>query len=412
MNLNYVSKNIILDNHNNRFINESFFWNNIKNKNFNISGSFACIKKTSDGYYLARDPSGSKKIFYGITIKKKIKISNNFIDLIVKKKVIANSIKSVEKGSIIKLNNAGEINWQKYFKVESNSQRNYQRYIKQNIILFLKELKKKHGDNCVVCLSGGLDSTIIAYHASKVFRKLNLINISIEYKNKINQEDYLDFNAAIKIAKYLKCKLIKLKIRPSEICLKNLKKIMYASQDYRDYNVHCATLNYFIAKKIKKGSFVITGDFMNEYFADYKEEIFNNRKYYLNPKVNQKHLQNFFMRSLDSSDREIGVFNYFNIPLYQPYSIFFNFFKNLDVNKLRLDNIKFRMNSKLIPSNLSKFVLKDKVRAQVGDKKGGILGCFVKKKLTSNFLKSYFIREFSLQKKWLKNFFNIGSYRI
>ena len=90
---------------------------------------------------------------------------------------------------------------------------------------------------------------------------------------------------------------------------------------------------------------------MNEYFADYKEEIFNNRKYYLNPKVNQKHLQNFFMRSLhwNSSDREIGVFNYFNIPLYQPYSIFLIFLKNLDVNKLRLDNIKFRMNSKLMP---------------------------------------------------------------
>ena len=53
-------------------------------------------------------------------------------------------------------------------------------------------------------------------------------------------------------------------------CLKDLKKVMYLSQDWRDFNVHCAILNFQIAKTLKKdrrykSQPVITGDFMNEF---------------------------------------------------------------------------------------------------------------------------------------------------
>ena len=53
---------------------------------------------------------------------------------------------------------------------------------------------------------------------------------------------------------------------------------MYASQDWRDYNIRCAFLNFAIAKHINKfkktSSF--DGNMMNEFFADYDSEIFRN----------------------------------------------------------------------------------------------------------------------------------------
>ena len=337
MHLKNSSQNIIFSFENNKFLSEKSFWKAIKLEKLNFTGTFAVFKKTKKGdYYLARDPSGSKKIFYGYSNKlKKIFFSNNFIFLAKKKHINLNSIKSIEKGSVLKINSQGKVLWQKYFTFDYKTKISYENYIKKNLILFLKHLKKIHGDTCAVCLSGGLDSTLVAYYASKIFKNLKLINIHLGHLSKIKNVELYDSETALKISKYLRCKLIRLKINQSDINLKNLRKIMYASQDYRDYNIHCATLNFFIAKNINKKMFVLTGDFMNEYFADYKEEALNNKIYYKNPNVDLKTLQSFFMRALDSSDREGGIFNFFNIPLYQPYSIFFQYFQNLKLNVLK-----------------------------------------------------------------------------
>ena len=67
----------------------------------------------------------------------------------------------------------------------------------------------------------------------------------------------------------------------------NLKKILYSCQDWRDYNVHCAVINFACAKFIKsrfknKKLAVVTGDFMNEFlqimtkFSLKKKYIINN----------------------------------------------------------------------------------------------------------------------------------------
>ena len=65
----------------------------------------------------------------------------------------------------------------------------------------------------------------------------------------------------------------------------NLKKIMYSCQDWRDYNVHCASINFIIAKHLNKKNTcklpLFTGDFMNEICADYNTEVYNNKKYYI-----------------------------------------------------------------------------------------------------------------------------------
>ena len=115
-----------------------------------------------------------------------------------------------------------------------------------------------------------------------------------------------------KISKYLKIDNIKIPIYKRDI-KKNLNKILETCQDWRDYNVHCAALNFVIGKNLatKKLFFpLFTGDFMNEIFADYRTEKFNNKIVYKVPNLDFFYKRRFFISALETSDRETGVFNF------------------------------------------------------------------------------------------------------
>lgn len=412
----YSSKNIIFDNVKNKFLNENDFWKYYHNNYLNFSGSFALIKILKNNIIFCRDPSGSKKIFYGL---KKVKnrfalfYSNSFVRLKLSG-VHQKNIKSVPRGTFLKLDSKGRIISRKDLLFK-DSELKYNVFFKKRILSFLKELKNIHGENCYICISGGLDSALIAFYAKKIFKKPTLVNISFN-ENLINRKiNFYDKDAAAKISRYLKLKLIELKVDLRNI-LQELNNILYSSQDFRDFNVHCATLNYFIAKKIKeslkqKNYFFITGDFMNEYFADYIEEKINGNIYYKNPDVDLYNLKKFFMRSLDSSDREIGVFNSFSIPLYQPYSILFEYMMNKNFKLKKNGKSKYFYNKNLIPLNLFKLVLKSKRRAQVGDSNGGILSFFIRNNISQDRLKNIFKKNFDLSLKWINNFFLLGMYK-
>lgn len=64
---------------------------------------------------------------------------------------------------------------------------------------------------------------------------------------------------------------------------------------------------------------------MNKIFADYTSEFFDGEEFYKQPNFNQKTRQRFFMNGLDSSDREIGVFESLGFDCIQPYSFVANF---------------------------------------------------------------------------------------
>ena len=227
-----------------------------------------------------------------------------------------------------------------------------------------------------VCLSGGLDSTIIAFLASKIFRKVTAISCSLvnskQYKKYLmdkdsKNKDYFsqDFLAAKKISA-----LIGIDFKPiifsEKDCLKDLKKAMYLSQDWRDFNVHCAILNYQIAKNLKNDKQyqyqpLITGDFMNEFVADYKEERINKKIYYNIPIKDKKRKQQFLINGLKSSDRENGIFSYFQIPSFQPYSIVSKIFESLPKNYLMDENAKYKINGNIINKKLLKIINKKKL---------------------------------------------------
>ena len=176
-------------------------------------------------------------------------------------------------------------------------------------------------DRKIACLlSGGLDSTIIAYLAKKVFNEVIVISCSMlsdaDYKSLKNKTNINfsskifsnDFRKAYKISKVLGVKF-KAVYFPSSNCTKDLKKILRACQDWRDNNVLCEILNLQIAKNLRSykqynNEPILTGDFMNEYVADYTSEIINGVQYY--PQIKQSNIvrQRFFIKGLDSSDRE------------------------------------------------------------------------------------------------------------
>ena len=113
-------------------------------------------------------------------------------------------------------------------------------------------------------------------------------------------------------------------------------------------------------------------------FADYDSEIFKGETFYNIPDVKKKNRQRFFIRSLDSSDREIGIFNFFRIPLFQPYSVVVSDYENLPEKIINKENSKYIVNGKFIPDSLLKLVLKKKNRAQITDDGGGILSFFLR----------------------------------
>ena len=352
--------------------------NNIKK--INIEGSFAYYKKYKNYFIVARDHLGCKKIFWGTSKKGEITFSDNFIDLYSKIKN-TESIRSCPAGvavfinknaKIIKKINIKRLNKENYSFINL---KNYSNKIKKKILFFLLGIKKLHGNKVYVCLSGGLDSTIIAYLAKKIFKNVVAVSCSMlsdrEYKMLLDKKNLNknfkpsdDFKSARKISKELGIKFEGIYF-PESNCIKDLKKTMYACQDWRDYNVHCAILNFQIAKKLishknYNNEPVLTGDLMNEYLADYKSEKINGVEYYPQMKQLPSIKQRYFIRGLESSDRENGIFNFFKIPIFQPYSFVDMYYKHLPKKYLNKKKIKELLNGKIVNKRILNLISKKK----------------------------------------------------
>ena len=369
-----------------------------------ILGEFAGIFKYKKNYIIYRDHIGCRKFFF-IFKKKKLYSSSNFIDLI---KYGEDSIQSAEPGYYIEIRNNGEFvkktQIPKYIISEKRT---------KNIEEYLKFIKKNYGKSCIVCLSGGLDSTIIAYYAKKIFHNVSLITAYFDNEFSSVNSDYI---SSKKIGNFLNLKHFFVKIDDSVIS-KNLKKIMYACQDWRDYNLHCSCLNFTLGEFIKKNTnlknrVILTGDFMNEFVADYTSEKVFGKVFYRVPNLPKKTLQRFFTSGLDTSSREIGIFGFFDLQVFQPFNCLKDFYFKFNEKKISQKNFKYNINKTLIPKNLFNLVNKKKVRAQIGDEKsGGIIKIFHKKKIYQKELEKIFVGNFNCSSKWLRSFIQFGRFK-
>ena len=366
--------------------------------------------------FLARDSLGTRKLFYFRDFDNEILyVSNNFLELT--DRFDAKHIFSVPKGGYLIINSK-EVCRTKHHEQKNGPLEFDIKHVESVLANFFKYLRLELKKKPVICLSGGLDSTIIAYYATKEFGRIDVVTGVLRSQDSSLGclDDDSDFAHAQQIANWLNAIFRPVFINHNAI-MNNLADILRASQDWRDYNVHCAALNYFLAKNIedafdKEKYVILTGDFMNEIFADYTSEFFQGKEYYKQPNFSQKTRQRFFMNGLDTSDREIGVFSRFNLDCIQPYSFIANYYRRLTDSQLSLYNSKYAFNGQIIPDSLLKRVAQSKVRAQVGDKNGGILGHFINSGLSPDKLLEFFCKSFSLDQNFLNQFIQVGAYKI
>ena len=76
------------------------------------------------------------------------------------------------------------------------------------------------------------------------------------------------------------------------------------------------------------------------------------------------------------------------------------------------DDAKYQINGSLLPKSLLNSINNQKVRAQVGDVDGGILGYFIKNDITQGKLKKIFSKEFKINQDFLRDFIQVGVYKI
>src|SRR5439155_8100316 len=121
-----------------------------------------------------------------------------------------------------------------------------------------------------------------------------------------------DLRSAAAVASALGLPLLSV-VRPREAVAAAIRASVQLCQDWRDFNVHCATVNLFLAQDIRAAFpgervVVLTGDLMNEYVCDYSEERIGDTVYYKIPRIPLDKRRRYFVRGLDAGDREIGVF--------------------------------------------------------------------------------------------------------
>jgi asparagine synthetase B (glutamine-hydrolysing) len=254
----------------------------------------------------------------------------------------------------------------------------------------------------VVCLSGGLDSTLVADFASRRFGD-RMHTASFSYIDSDDLRAWLsggdaalaslseDFNAARGIADVLGVPFIPV-LRPRESVLRALAPATALCQDFRDFNVHCAIVNLFLAETIRarfpdEPVVVLTGDLMNEYVCDYQEERIDGTVYYPQPRVPLATRRRFLLRGLDAGDREIGVFGALGLVACQPYAALARLFLQIPADLLADRNLKRTLNAPLLRPRLLDRVNAGKFRAQVGGADGGTLGLLHRHKAGSELLR-------------------------
>lgn len=265
----------------------------------------------------------------------------------------------------------------------------------------------------VVCLSGGLDSSVIASFAKKHFADVIACSFSFTEGRAALTSGRIfadpatidcpadvsaDFRSACRVAAAIGMPLMPV-FRDRSAVAAALPAAVRLGQDWRDFNVHCAIVNLFLAQEIRarfpgETVIVLTGDIMNELVCDYHEEIIDGATYYPQPNVSIGRRRRFFVGGMDSSDREVGVFSAFGLTAVQPFAAVASLYMQLPPRFLTEPDIKMKLNAPLLAPEVLAAVSAAKTRAQVGGKDGGVLGICHRMGIDQKALESLWLTSF------------------
>jgi asparagine synthetase B (glutamine-hydrolysing) len=271
-----------------------------------------------------------------------------------------------------------------------------------------------------ICLSGGLDSGIIAALARQFFPEVIGYTYTFADPGGLPSEDAANAQA---LATALSIPL-RLVTASSDDVLDVVDDAICYGQDWRDFNVHCAIVNEILARAMRRdldgespesACIVLTGDLANELLADYTPITYAGREFYPLPDLETGRLRQTLMRGLDAGDREVGVFARHGLDVIQPYALVADEYLRLPGSLLGRDGFKQALSREIAGDLLPEFIFqRRKVRAQIGNAQtsSGILPLLVDRGVDAACLRRDFCRIFSVHDDaCLDSFIRAGRYR-
>lgn len=153
--------------------------------------------------------------------------------------------------------------------------------------------------------------------------------------------------------------------------------------------MHAALVNAALAQAIadaagapdeRRPGMVLTGDLANEFLADYEPERSAGTSHYELPKLTRPALRRILVRGLDTSHREVGLFEAWGLSAVQPYAAAADAYLTLPDAFISDPDCKRHLCRELLGTRLPEYVYaRGKARAQVGGPGagGGVLGLCV-----------------------------------
>ena len=391
-----------------------------------LHGRFACASSGPDGSVtLARDPLGLNKLFVATHQSGRVVAANYLVDL-ARHGVPFEAIYSVPAGHVVRFGaDRSDVEIRRY-AVEDATEQNgadvddVARAIRRELEQWLSRLAADAGDRHVaVCLSGGLDSGLIAAIARKYFRRLTAYTYSFAGPGTPLSEDAV---YAERLARILDIPF-RLVLADEDDLHAVVGDALCYGQDWRDFNVHCAIVNEIVARAIRGDAetaaaplpLVLTGDLANEFLADYEPVAYDGQEYYKLPRLAPFELRRALIRGLDSGDREVGIFGHHGLDVIQPYGLIVGQYQRLPREFIGGKQSKQELVRKIAGDLLPSFLFtRSKVRAQVGDSTAntGILPLLIQRGHGADWMRRAFCRLFDIEAvAFLDRFIRGGRYR-
>jgi asparagine synthetase B (glutamine-hydrolysing) len=394
-----------------------------------LRGRFACASVRPDGRVtLARDGLGLNKLFVAVHDSGRVVAANYLIDL-VRHGVPFEAIYSVPAGYSVDIDPArGTVGLSRYGDADRNREpgsaavEDIARDIRAQLELWFSRLAAQFGERRIcVCLSGGIDSGIVAALAKNYFRHVTAYTYTFVAPGLPRSEDA---QHAEHLAKVLRMPLRLVPASEDEV-LSALDDALCYGQDWRDFNVHCAIVNDIVARAIREDAdrsgsstmpLVLTGDLANEFLADYTPVAYGDQEFYRLPRLRPGALQQVLIQGLDAGDREVGIFSHHGLDVLQPYGFIVDQYLRLPDSFIGGTASKQALARQMAGDLLPAFVLdRPKVRAQVGDATlhAGILPLLIRRGYGADWLRRAFCRLFQVEHAaFLDRFVRGGRYRF
>lgn len=341
-----------------------------------LRGPFACVSSGSGGgYRIVRDPLGINKLFWSVAADGSMLIAGR-----PKRLIDAgcrfDTIHAIPAGAVVDLD-LSIPSWTGTWSLTATSVPHVED--RRSIEIVAGEIRSALDQYCdalatayrrttaFVCLSGGLDSSGVAVLAREHFHDVVAVSFDLHRDRNRQSEDRV---TAERLARDLGMPLICVTVTDDEL-LAAMDSVLVEGIDWRDFNVHAALVSAALAKGIARAvegsALVLTGDFPNEFLADYQPELYRGRTYYRLPKLAPGALRMALVRGLETSHREIGPFQARRLPVVQPYAVVVDQYMTLPPTFLQVPDRKERLSRMIFGDRIPSYVYaRPKTRAQVG----------------------------------------------